>query len=135
MVPLTIGKVAKLAGVGVETVRFYERKGLIAQPRKPEQGFRLYPNDAVRRIGFIRRAQALGFSLRETEDLLALRTDPGSDCSAVRGQAVAKLEDVEDKIHQLQRIRRALRLVITACPGHGALTGCSIIEAMETPKR
>ncbi len=134
MTALTIGKVAEAAGVGVETVRFYERKGLIAQPRKPEHGFRVYPDDAIRRIRFIRQAQELGFALRETEDLLALRTDPGSDCADVRVRAVAKLEDVERKLQQLQDIGGALKQVIAACPGRGALSGCSIIEAMANPK-
>ena len=134
MMAFTIGKVAEFTGVSVETVRFYERKGLIAQPMKPEHGFRVYPDDAVQRICFIRQAQELGFSLRETEDLLTLRTDPRSDCSDVRVRAVAKLENVERKIQQLQRIRGALKQVIAACPGQGALTSCSIIEAMENPK-
>ena len=131
---MTIGKVAETAGVGVETVRFYERKGLIAQPKRPEHGFRVYSDDAVRRLRFIRQAQALGFSLREIEDLLALRTDPGSDCAEIRERAVTKLDDVEGKIRQLRRIRGALKQVIAACPGRGALNGCSIIEAMENPE-
>ena len=131
---MTIGKVAENAGIGVETVRFYERKGLIAQPKRPEHGFRVYSDDAVQRLRFIRQAQELGFSLREIEDLLALRTDPGSDCADVRDRAVTKLDDVEGKIRQLRRIRGALKQVIAACPGHGALNGCSIIEAMENPE-
>ncbi len=131
---MTIGRVAENAGVGVETVRFYERKGLIAQPMRPEHGFRVYSDDAVRRLRFIRQAQELGFSLREIEDLLALRTDPGSDCADVRERAVTKLDDVESKIRQLRRIRGALKQVIAACPGRGALNGCSIIEAMENPE-
>ncbi len=131
---MTIGRVAENAGVGVETVRFYERKGLIAQPKRPEHGFRVYSDDAVRRLRFIRQAQELGFSLREIEDLLALRTDPGSDCADVRERAVTKLDDVESKIRQLRRIRGALKQVIAACPGRGALNSCSIIEAMENPE-
>ena len=131
MIELTIGMVAKQAGVGVETVRFYERKGLVAQPGKPERGFRVYSDDAVQRIRFVRLAQELGFSLREIDDLLALRTDPGSDCADVRARAVSKLDDVEGKIRQLRRMRGALKQVIAACPGRGALTSCSIIEALE----
>lgn len=134
MMALTIGKVAEKAGVGVETVRFYERKGLIAQPQRPEHGFRVYSGTEVQRIRFIRQAQELGFSLQEIRDLLELRADPGTDCADVRERAVVKLEGVEDKIQQLQRIRRALKRVIAACPGQGALTGCSIIEAMENPE-
>jgi len=131
---MTIGKVAANAGVGVETVRFYERKGLIARPERPRRGFRVYSGDTVRCIRFIRQAQELGFSLREIADLLELRADPGSDCADIRHRAVAKLDDVDDKIGKLQRIRGALKRVIAACPGEGALSACSIIEAMEISK-
>ncbi len=131
---MTISRAARKVGVGVETIRFYERKGLIAQPKRPERGFRVYPDDAVQRIRFIRQAQEIGFSLREIEDLLGLRADPGSDCADIRERAVTKLEDVEDKIRQLRRIRGALKQVIAACPGQGALAGCSIIEALEVPE-
>ncbi len=131
MVALTIGKLARVAGVGVETVRFYERKGLIARPQRPWRGFRHYSGDAVRRIRFIRQAQALGFSLAEIDQLLDLRTDPASDCSAVKARASAKLDDVRGKIDRLRQIEGALEQVIAACPGRGSLGACSIIEAME----
>ena len=131
MVALTIGKLARVAGVGVETVRFYERKGLIARPQRPWRGFRQYSSDAVRRIRFIRQAQALGFSLAEIDQLLDLRTDPESDCSAVKSRASAKLDDVRGKIDRLRQIEGALEQVIAAYPGRGGLGGCSIIEAME----
>ena len=135
MRPMTIGGLAREAGVGVETVRFYERKGLIAQPRKPDfgGGFRVYPDEAVARIRFIRRAQELGFSLREIDELLCLRADPSTDARDVRDRATAKLDEVERKIAELERIRSALRTVIAACPGSGAIESCSIIEAM-TPE-
>ncbi len=127
----TIGVVARDAGVGVETVRFYERRGLIQQPPKPQcGGFRLYPPETVHTIRFIRQAQELGFSLREIEDLLSLRAEPGSDCGDVRRRATAKLAEVEQKVAQLRSIRSALKQVIVACPGSGALDGCSILEAM-----
>ncbi len=131
MKELTIGNAAHAAGVGVETLRFYERRGLIEQPPKPALGgFRIYPDDTVHRIRFIRQAQDLGFSLREIGDLLALRADPATDAGDVRERAAAKLADVERKIAQLDRIRAALEAVIAACPGSGALASCSIIEAM-----
>ncbi len=132
MVALTIGKLARVAGVGVETVRFYERRGLIARPLRPERGFRHYSSAAVHRIKFIRQAQELGFSLAEIDQLLALRTDPESDCSAVKARATAKLDDVRGKIDRLRQIEGALEQVIAACPGRGGLGECSIIEAMET---
>lgn len=128
---LTISKVASKAGVGVETVRFYHRKGLIKQPSKPALGgFRVYPLETVNRIRFIRQAQELGFSLREVKDLLTLRAIPSSDCSEVRNQAQIKLDEVNRKIRQLKRMRTALDQLIAACPGKGALQACSIMEAM-----
>lgn len=128
--PLTIGRVAEAAGVGVETVRFYERKGLIARPAKPRQGFRSYPPDTVERIRFIREAQRLGFTLREVRELLELRADPGADAADVRARASAKLCDVADKIARLEQIKAALHSLIAACPGRGALGGCSIMGAL-----
>src|SRR3546814_10168557 len=129
---LTIGRAARKAGVGVETIRFYERKGLIAQPPKPARaGFRHYPEETVERIRFIRQAQELGFSLREVCELLDLRTDPQADAADVRARATAKLSDVNEKMRQLQRIRDALETLIAACPGRGALGYCSIMEALE----
>ena len=136
---MTIARAAEAAGVGVETIRFYERRGLIARPRKPAQGFRDYDGDTVRRIRFIRQAQELGFSLREIGELLALRTDPAGDCADVRAQAIAKRGEVERKIAELERIRAALGTVIASCPGRGRLPACTILDAIEripvTPER
>ena len=130
MTQLTIGKTAEAAGVGVETIRFYERSGLIERPPKPEIGYRAYPMETVRRIRFIRQAQALGFSLREIDELLSLRTDPAADCAEVRARATAKRAEVERKMAQLRRIHAALDELIDACPGRGALRTCSILGAI-----
>lgn len=128
---LTIGKAAQAAGVGVETIRFYERQQLIEQPPRPAgPGQRLYPDDTVRRIRFIKEAQELGFSLREARELLALRTDPSADCSEVRELATAKLADVRDKIRRLQEIDAALERLVATCPGCGGLEACSIMDAL-----
>jgi len=128
---MTISKAARAAGVGVETVRFYERRNLIVRPSKPpDGGFRRYPPETIERVRFIRQAQRLGFSLREIEDLLSLRADPATDCAQVRERAVVKLEDVERKIGELEHFRRALEELIAACPGRGALRACSIMEAL-----
>ena len=127
---LTIGKIAERAAVGVETIRFYERKGLIPRPPRPHRGFRAYPADTIARIRFIRQAQGLGFTLREIEELLSLRTDPAADCAAVREQAAAKLQDVIAKTERLQRIRGALETLIAACPGKGDVTACSILDGL-----
>ena len=132
---MTIGEAARRADVGVETIRFYERKGLIEQPLKPlETGFRVYPEETVDRIGFIRQAQELGFSLREIDDLLSLRADPGADSADVRTRALGKLEEVDRKIGHLKDMRAALKTVIAACPGQGAVECCSILEAMSRAK-
>lgn len=132
MKALTISHAARAAGVGVETVRFYERRGLIPRPPRPlGSGFRHYPCATVERIRFIRQAQGLGFSLREIEELLSLGADPATDCGQVRERAVVKLEDVERKIGELERFRLALEALIAACPGSGALRACSIMEALQ----
>ncbi len=140
MTGMTISKAASEAGVGVETIRFYERKRLIAQPPKPlSGGYRVYSRETIARVRFIRQAQELGFSLREIEELLCLRADPSTDCADVRVQAETKLEEVNQKLGQLRRIQQGLEQLIAACPGQGAVRACSIIDALENagaaPKR
>lgn len=116
----------------METVRFYERQGLIRQPAKPAGGgFRSYPDETIERIRFIRQAQELGFSLREVRELLELRADPDADAADVRARATAKLADVDDKVQQLLCIKQALEALIEACPGQGDLGCCTIIEALD----
>ena len=130
---MRIGTIANKAGVGVETIRFYERKTLIAQPPKPAGGgFRDYPAETVERIWFIRQAQSLGFSLDEIDELLSLRADPSTDCADVRERARAKLGEVNAKIARLTAIRSAIEELIDACPGKGAARLCTILEAFET---
>jgi len=128
---LSIGRAAREAGVGVETIRFYERQSLVQQPPKPDgAGVRRYPAITVERIRFVREAQELGFSLREIKELLALRADPAADCSEVREQATAKLDEVHRKISRLQEIGAALERLIATCPGRGGLQACSIMDAL-----
>jgi MerR family mercuric resistance operon transcriptional regulator len=130
---MTISKAAKGAGIGIETVRFYERRGLITQPLKPAAGgFRDYPPETVSRLRFIREAQDLGFSLDEIAELLSLRADPKANCAQVQRRAEAKLAEVRRKIERLQDIGAALDRLIAACPGKGALGACSIIESLES---
>lgn len=133
-IPITIGKAARQAGVGVETIRFYERRGLIQRPLKAiGAGIRNYPPETIARIRFIREAQELGFSLREIKDLLTLKSEPGADCSEIKKQAQVKLTEVERKIAQLGEIRAALQALIAACPGRGALKTCSILDHISHP--
>src|SRR5919204_5116878 len=121
MRPLTIGQIARQAGVGVETVRFYERQGLLEEPARKESGYRQYTKDVVARLRFIRRAKELGFSLKEIAELLALRLDPTATCAEVRERARAKLADIEAKIADLQRMKKALVKLTGACKGRGSL--------------
>ena len=130
-IDLTIGKVARAAGVGVETVRFYERKELVQRPRKPERGFRVYSPEIVTRIRFIRAAQGLGFSLREVSELLSLRADTAADAGSVRAQVETKLRDVDDRIRRLRNTRTALRQLFEGCSGDGPIQACSILDALD----
>ncbi len=129
---MRINEIAKAAGVGVETIRFYERKGLIKQPARPlGGGFRSYPQESVRRVRFIREAKELGFSLGEIAELLALRADPKSDCHSVRERALQKRNDVDAKIKKLKTLKKTLTSLIDGCPGQGPTTFCSILIALE----
>ncbi len=131
MKPLTIGTVARQAGVGVETIRFYERKGLIAEPPRSESGYRQYSGQAVSRVRFIRRAKELGFTLKEIKELLSLRASPKSRCGDVRMRAEAKIGDIEQKVRALQRMKKALVKLTAACTGRGPVAECPILEALE----
>ncbi len=128
---MTISRAAARAGVDAETIRFYERLGLIDQPARPRTGgFRFYDDGIIARICFIRQAQELGFSLRGIEELLSLRADPRADCGNVRAQAVIKREEVRRKIAQLLEMGTALDELIANCPGGGSLRACAIIDTL-----
>lgn len=131
MASLTIGKVAKSAGVGVETIRFYEREGLLRAPSRRDSGYREYSTDAIRTVQFIQRAKALGFSLREIRELFALRLAPDATCSDIKARAQAKVGDIEAKIESLRRMKRALEKLSRACDGTGAVSACPILDALE----
>src|SRR5260370_13509878 len=102
MKSLTIGRLAKQAGVNLETVRFYERRGLLPKPPRTASGYRVFPADAARRLRFIKRAQELGFSLKEIRDLLSLRMRPGTSRSDIQARADAKVPDIDEKIRTLK---------------------------------
>jgi MerR family mercuric resistance operon transcriptional regulator len=135
MESLTIGKVARLAEIGVETVRFYEREGLIEEPSRRESGYRQYPKETIQRLRFIKRAKNLGFTLREIKELLALRLDPETTCGDVRRRAEAKIDDIEEKIRLLARMKEALAKLTMACSGRGPVSRCPILEAMEDERK
>ena len=131
MQALTINKVAKAADIGVETVRFYERQGLIAQPPRRQSGYRQYPPDTIRRLRFIRRAKDLGFTLKEIGELLDLRVDPTRSCTDVRALAKAKMADIEAKMLDLARIQAALTELVRTCRGKGPTSACPILDALD----
>lgn len=133
MQTFTIGQVAREAGIGVETVRFYEREGLLEQPARRRSGYRQFETQAVARLRFIKQAQRLGFTLREIRELLALKLDPDATRAQVRERAVAKIADIGERINELKRMKKALAPLIVACDGKGTLEGCPILDALEKP--
>lgn len=128
---LSIGQVARCAGVGVETVRFYEREGLLEEPERRASGYRQYSQEAVTQIRFIKRAQQLGFSLKEIQELLTLRVDGKTSCEQVKERAAAKLAEVEQKIVELQSMRQALLRVTSLCEGEGPRSRCPMLDALD----
>ena len=128
MESIGIGALAKRAGVRIDTVRYYERSGLLAPRARLASGYRRYGEVELSRLRFIRRAQALGFTLNEVRDLLAL--SKRRDVSRVKRAAQEKLADVERKIADLERIRKGLRNLVAACPGHGQAENCPILKAL-----
>jgi MerR family mercuric resistance operon transcriptional regulator len=130
---MTIGKVAKATGLGVETVRFYERQGLLLEPERSPSGYRQYAPEAVQRLDFIVRAKRLGFTLKEIGQLLDLRAQPGAGCGDVQVRAQAKIADIEDRIAQLEAMKRALGELVIQCVGAGPIDECPILGALEAP--
>jgi MerR family mercuric resistance operon transcriptional regulator len=131
MTLLNIGQVAKRTGVTVETVRFYEKQDLIAAPQRSDAGYRQYPPETVKRVQFIQHAKEVGFTLKDIGELLALRQKPGTSCADIKLCATQKIEEVDQKIHDLQRIRDALGRMIMKCSGRGDLSECPILEELE----
>ena len=130
MTLLSIGKIAKRAGISVETIRFYERKGLLQEPQRKESGYRQYREEDIRKLVFIQHAKNLGFSLNEIGDLLSLQADNESTSRAVKDLAEHKLQDIEEKIKMLQRMRRTLKHLVDKCPGKGPTSECPILDAL-----
>lgn len=126
----TIGAVARRASVGIDTVRYYERRGLLPEPQRRESGYRDYASDTVERLRFIRRAKELGFTLAEIRELLALSGDRERGVKGVKQRAEARLAEIETRIGELERVRDGLRQLIAACPGHGPLESCPILRAL-----
>jgi MerR family mercuric resistance operon transcriptional regulator len=131
--PMTIGQLAEVAGVGVETIRYYQRRGLLDTPGKPPGSRRVYTEATLSNIAFIRRAQYLGFSLEEIKALMSL--SDGQDCGGGRKHALAKCEELTARIAELTRMRRRLRTIIKRCDANKRKPPCAFIEALKGRER
>jgi MerR family transcriptional regulator, copper efflux regulator len=127
---LSIGKLATQAEMSIDTIRYYEREGLIPPPARRASGYRDYAPEVVGRLKFIRRAKDLGFTLGEIAELLTLTSQAEKDMAGMKLAAQAKLALVDQKIQELQRIQDGLKRLVEACPGHGALATCPIVNAL-----
>ena len=128
---LTIGELAERAHVNRETVRYYERRRLLPRPSRSISGYRVFSDDSVRRLRFIRHAQELGFSLNEIRELLALRVKSADTCDRVRARTETKMDDIEKKINALQHMKDALSELVSACGRRGRTRECPILDSLE----
>ena len=130
---LKIGQVSRRSGIAVETVRFYERQGLLDEPARKASGYRLYTEDVVPRLQFIKRAKELGFSLGEIAELLALGNDDSTTCDEVRQRATEKIEEIAGRIGDLSRMKCALEALVSACDERTD-SACPLLEALAQQK-
>jgi MerR family transcriptional regulator, copper efflux regulator len=128
---LTIGAVARATGLGIQTVRFYEREGLIDEPARTRSNYRTYDESVIERLHFIRRAQELGFTLKEIRELIGLTSDEAASCEQVNEIAASKLAVVKEKIADLIRMQNALEELIDTCNCSGPLRDCSLIRCLQ----
>jgi DNA-binding transcriptional MerR regulator len=129
--PLTIGELARACDTRPDTIRYYERERLLPRPMRAPSRFRLYEADAVTRLRFIGRAKALGFSLAEIRELLALRVDRTKTCGDVRMRARAKIAEIDARIDELARMRATLGRLAARCADSGPTSECPILDALE----
>ncbi len=127
---MQIGQLAQRADVAIDTVRYYERNGILPKPERQASGYRRYGDDDVSRLRFVRRSKALGFTLVEIRDLLALSARRADDMAGLKAAAIEKLAHVEHKLEELTRIRNGLQALVASCPGHGPLDHCPILAAL-----
>ncbi len=127
---LTIGKLAKKVGVSIDTVRFYERRGLIAEPARTPANYRIYPKEDIARLAFIKKAKELGFSLNEIHKLLTIQDDPGASMAEVKEWTEAKIHEIRCRIKDLSRILVGLEHLAKTCYGEGPVSECPILEAL-----
>ncbi len=129
---LKIGQVAEGGGVNLQTIRYYEREGLLPEPPRLQSGYRMFPENTVRRVRFIKRGQELGFTLAEIKELLSLRIDPQKECSDVKRLASVKIADIQEKIRTLEAMKRVLTGLTKICPGSGPSTECPILDSIDS---
>ena len=131
MQAMRIGELARRAGVSVQTVRYYEGRGLMPEPDRARSGYRQYDLSDVSRLRFIRRAQELGFTLAEIGDLLALRLDPSTGPEDLRGRVREKMRGLDEKLSDLERIRSALKHLLHECEAGDSSSDCPLLDALE----
>jgi len=127
----TIGKLAKEAGVNIQTIRFYERQGILDPVLRKDSGYRIYDTEGLRQLTFIIHAKELGFSLKEIKELLALRIDSAKHCGTVKGKITEKLSDVKYKISQLRKLEKTLKQLVQDCNNRVVSDGCPVISSIE----
>ena len=132
---LKIGEVAERSGVNLQTILYYERQKLLPEPPRLPSGYRMFPEETVRRVRFIKRAQELGFSLTEILDLLSIQVDPSKECSDVKRLAKAKIANIEEKIRTLEAMKRVLGGLAKLCSGQGPSSECPILESIDTEEK
>ena len=130
MEKMTTSQLAKEASVNLETIRYYERRGLIPKPPRNASGYRQYSLEDIARTKFIKSAQALGFSLKEISEILSLRMEPGTTCGDIKARVEAKIDEVEQKIADLRQMRKALLKLVSKCTGKGPIGQCPILEIL-----
>lgn len=131
MSTLSIGQAAKITGISVEAIRFYEKQGLVSVPNRTAAGYRQYSPETIKRIRFILHAKDAGFTLKEVADLLALRQSSRDSCSKIKQRAQMKLQDVESRLNDLHMVRDALSNLVAKCDDKEKMGACPIIEALE----
>ena len=135
MTVLGIGELARRAKVGIETIRFYEREGLLEEPERKASGYRQYGEETVLVLQFIRRAKELGFTLKQIRSLLDLRGDTGATQADVRQKVHEKVAEIDAKIIDLQRMRDGLNSLVAQCHGDGSVKICPILNALQSAER
>ncbi len=128
---LTVGKLAKEVGINIETVRYYENIKLLPKPKRTESGYRLYSEIDIDRLKFIKKSQQLGFTLNEIKELLFLRIDKNTTCHDLKIMAEQKIDEIDFKIKELKKIKKALETLASQCSGKGPKSECPILENLE----